>query len=315
MSTREAYTWVVPVAEGGIRLDRFLTAQKELGTRSQIRRLITDQLVWVEDRPAKAGTLVRPGQTIRVERPLPSDGTLRPQPMDLTVLFEDAWLLVIDKPAGLVVHPAPGHWEGTLVNGLLHRWRGSTTDLDPARLGIVHRLDKETSGVLVVAKDAATLAALGRQFRRREVKKEYLALVHGRLRTDTGSIDRPIARHPVHRKRMAVREHGRTAVTRYQVLERFERATFLRAMPETGRTHQIRVHLAALGHPILHDAAYGSSRPIILASLRRHALHASSIAFLHPSTGEHVAVKAELPADLEASLAELRQSKSGGASA
>ena len=127
MSTREAYTWVVAPAEAGVRLDRFLTAQRDLGTRSQIRRLISDQLVWVEDRPAKAGTLVRPGQTIRVERPRTSDTTLRPQPMDLTVLFEDAWLLVIDKPAGLVVHPAPGHWEGTLVNGLLHRWRDSAT--------------------------------------------------------------------------------------------------------------------------------------------------------------------------------------------
>jgi 23S rRNA pseudouridine1911/1915/1917 synthase len=310
MSVREAYRWVVPAAEGGVRLDRFLAAQGELGTRSQVRRLITDRLVWIEDRPAKPGTVVRPGQTIRVERPRPSVGIVRPQAIDLTVLFEDDWLLVIDKPAGLVVHPAPGHWEGTLVNALLHRWGTSKPDLDPARLGIVHRLDKDTSGVLVIAKDAATMAALGRQFRRREVRKQYLALAHGRLRTDTGLIDRPIARHPLHRKRMAVREHGRTAVTRYEVLERFDRATFLRAIPETGRTHQIRVHLAALGHPILRDATYGTSRAP-LVSLGRHALHAASIAFQHPATAERLTVSASLPADFEQALAELRQSKTG----
>jgi 23S rRNA pseudouridine1911/1915/1917 synthase len=311
MSTREAYSWVVPAAQGGIRLDRFLVALGELGTRSQIRRLITDQLVWVEDRPAKPGTVVRPGQTIRVERPQPSVGVVRPQAMDLAVLFEDAWLMVIDKPAGLVVHPAPGHWEGTLVNALLHRWGETSSDLDPARLGIVHRLDKDTSGVLVVAKDAPTLAALGRQFRRREVSKEYLALVHGRVRGDSGLVDRPIARHPVHRKRMAVREHGRTAITRYQVIERFARATFVRALPETGRTHQIRVHLAALGHPILRDATYGAARATPLASLGRHALHAASIAFQHPATAERLTVRAPLPADLAAAIVELREAAVG----
>jgi 23S rRNA pseudouridine1911/1915/1917 synthase len=311
MSTRDAYMWVVPAEEGRIRLDRFLAARGELGTRSQIRRLITDQLVWVEDRQAKPGTLVRPGQTIRVERPRASVANVHPQPMDLNVLFEDDWLLVIDKPAGLVVHPAPGHWQGTLVNALLHRWGISAPDLDPSRLGIVHRLDKDTSGVLVVAKDVRTLAALGRQFRRREVRKRYLALVHGRLRADTGLIDRPIARHPVHRKRMAVREHGRTAVTRYEVIERFDRVTFLRVSPETGRTHQIRVHLAALGHPILRDATYGGSRTTSVVSLGRHALHAESIAFQHPTTGEVLTVSAAIPADLQAALDELRESRAG----
>jgi 23S rRNA pseudouridine1911/1915/1917 synthase len=305
MSHREAHTWVVTVEDGRTRLDRFLAARRELGTRSQVQRLIAEHLVWVEGREVKAGTLLRVGQTVRVERPALPVTTARAQAIDLTVLLEDDWLMVIDKPAGLVVHPAPGHWQGTLVNALLHRWR-ATADLDPSRLGIVHRLDKDTSGVLIVAKDAGTLEALGRQFRRRQVHKQYLALVHGRLKADRGSIDRPIGRHPVHRKRMAVREHGRSAVTRYEVLERFDRATFVRLFPETGRTHQIRVHLASLGHPLLSDATYAASRTLPLSSLQRHALHAELIAFQHPATAAPVSVIAPPPPDLQAALSELR---------
>jgi 23S rRNA pseudouridine1911/1915/1917 synthase len=308
MNGQQTLTWVVTAEDARMRLDRYLTARAGLGTRSQIQRLIAAELVRVEERPAKAGTLLRAGQTVRVERPPVPAAALRPEAIDLVVLFEDDWLLAIDKPPGLVVHPAPGHWQGTLVHALLHRLGEASPGLDPGRLGLVHRLDKDTSGVLVVAKDAATLADLARQFRNRAVTKRYLALVRGRMASPRGVVDRPIARHPVHRKRMAVRAGGRAARTRYEVVERFACATLVRLFPESGRTHQIRVHLAALGHPVLGDAIYGRSPAAAAGSLGRHALHAESLAFQHPATGRPVAISAPLPPDFAAALAELRES-------
>jgi 23S rRNA pseudouridine1911/1915/1917 synthase len=201
----------------------------------------------------------------------------------------------------LVVHPAPGNWQGTLVSALLHRWQGRPGDLDPLRPGIVHRLDKETSGVLLIAKDVTTLTEMARQFRTREVAKEYLALVWGRVRERRGEISQPIGRHPIHRKRMSVRTGGRTAVTRYEVVGQTAVASLVRVSPQTGRTHQIRVHLAALGHPIVGDAAYGGggvrARDVGMA---RQALHARSLTFQHPHTGTSICVVAPVPADLRA---------------
>jgi 23S rRNA pseudouridine1911/1915/1917 synthase len=298
--------WIVAPAEARVRVDRFLTERGELGTRSQIRRLIDDERVLVEGRAVKPGTLVHAGQKVRVEQPPPVDIAPRGEAIALDVLFEDEWLLVIDKPAGLVVHPAPGHWQGTLVNALLHRWGGGSTGVDLARLGIVHRLDKDTSGVLVVAKDAATLEALARQFRGREVEKRYVALVHGRMATPSGVIHKPIGRHPVHRKRMAVRTRGREATTRWQVAESFKAMTWLRLFPETGRTHQLRVHLAAIGHPIVGDVTYGRGRIGALPGIERQALHAESICFRHPADARPLRVKAPLPADLAQALRRLR---------
>jgi 23S rRNA pseudouridine1911/1915/1917 synthase len=220
-------------------------------------------------------------------------------------LYEDEFLLVINKPAGLVVHPAPGHPDDTLVNALLHRWGGVIPGLEPMRLGIVHRLDKDTSGALVVAKDPTTLERLGAQFSRREIEKQYVALAHGRVRAAKAEICQPISRHPVERKRMAVRAGGRIAITRYEVIERFHDVTFVRAFPRTGRTHQIRVHLASIGHPLVADAIYGRSRRTQLP-IRRQALHAERLSFRHPRLERAVTVSAPLAADFAATLEILR---------
>jgi 23S rRNA pseudouridine1911/1915/1917 synthase len=204
------------------------------------------------------------------------------------------------------VHPAPGHWQGTLVNALLHRWPGVSRDLDPARLGIVHRLDKDTSGVLLIARTAAALAELGRQFKGREVGKQYLALVWGAPRDARGVVDAPIGRHPAHRKRMAVRANGRMARTRYEVCERFGAVSLLRAFPETGRTHQIRVHCALLGCPIVADPLYTRPRAGLTLPISRQALHAERIEFLHPTDNRPMRLTAPLAADFAEALAQLR---------
>jgi 23S rRNA pseudouridine1911/1915/1917 synthase len=283
------------------RLDRYLTALGRWGSRSQVQRLIEGGHVRVDDQPAKAGAVLRSGQTIVVEPapPPPLPAGVEAEAIPLSVLYEDDWLLVINKPPGLVVHPAPGHWRGTLVSALLHHWRGPRSGLDPMRPGIVHRLDKDTSGVLVIAKDAATLADLGAQFRAREVEKQYVAFVWGRLRPQTGTISEPIGRNPTHRKRMAVRHGGREAITAFAVCEHLDGVTMLRLFPKTGRTHQIRVHLAAIGHPIVGDAVYGRSRTRSSAALiQRQALHAERLTLRHPQTGARVSFTAPLTDDL-----------------
>jgi 23S rRNA pseudouridine1911/1915/1917 synthase len=283
------------------RLDRYLAAQGTWGSRSQVQRLITDGAVRLDGQPAKPGTLVRCGQRIEVrEAPPVAPPCVEPEAIPLDVLYEDQWLLVINKPPGLVVHPAPGHWRGTLVSALLHHWQGSPPGLDPARPGIVHRLDKDTSGVLLIAKDAATLADLGTQFRTREVEKQYLAFVWGRPRSARGTIAEPIGRNPVHRKQMAVRRGGREALTTYEVLERFDDMTLLRLFPKTGRTHQLRVHLAAIGCPVVSDALYGRGRRAAPAPIARHALHAERIAVRHPHTGAPLTFSVPMPADMAA---------------
>jgi 23S rRNA pseudouridine1911/1915/1917 synthase len=305
MADPERFEWVVERDAAGSRLDRFLTARAVLGTRSQVHHLIAGGAVRVGDRPVKPGTVLRAGDRVTVERAPPPPAGVEPAPIPLDVLYEDDWLLAINKPAGLVVHPAPGHWQGTLVSALLHRWAELPEGLDPARLGIVHRLDKDTSGVLLIARTADSLAALSRQFHDRETDKEYLALVWGIPRSRRGVIDQPIGRHPVHRKRMAVRPRGRAAVTRYEVVETWPKMALVRAYPETGRTHQIRVHLAALGHPVVGDPLYARPRqgePII----SRQALHAAAIRFRHPATRRPMRIAAPLAADFAAALDRLR---------
>jgi len=303
----ERFEWVVSPGEARMRLDRFLALRQQLGTRSQIQRLIREGCVRIGRQQVKPGTALRAGDRVIVHRPIPRPPSVDPEPIDLNVLYEDDAVLVINKPAGMVVHPAPGHWRGTLVNALLHRWRGSSLLAELPRLGIVHRLDKDTSGVILVAKSAAAQAELGRQFRRREVRKQYLALTWGSFREPRGVIREPIGRHPVHRQRMSVRARGREAVTRYEVLERFGDVTLLRAYPETGRTHQIRVHLAAAGHPLVADAQYGRGGGRRALPIERHALHAESVTFAHPVLGKDVRVTAPLPADFAATLRALRE--------
>jgi 23S rRNA pseudouridine1911/1915/1917 synthase len=283
-----------------------LVQRNVLGTRSQIQQLIHAALVTLNGRRVKAGVLLRPGQRIDVERPAAPHRTIVAQEIPLSVLYEDSHLMVIDKPAGLVVHPAPGHWDGTLVNALLYRCGRRSADTDVARLGLVHRLDKDTSGVLLIAKNAGTLERLSQQFRGREVRKEYLALVRGRLRQRSGTFSGAIARHAVHRQRMALRTHGRYAVTHYRVVEELESASVVRCFPETGRTHQIRVHLSGAGHPILGDRQYGAERSAT-SVIQRQALHAAAITFHHPSTHVVTCVTAPLPDDLRTAIEALRR--------
>ena len=303
----EPLEWLVGADGAGMRLDRFLTERASLGTRSQVHRLIAGGHVRVGDRAIKPGTLLRAGDRVVVRRAAPRPTHVEPAALALDVLYEDDWLLAINKPPGLVVHPAPGHWRGTLLNALVHRWPTPPAGIDPSRMGIVHRLDKDTSGVLLIARTAAALADLARQFHDREIEKQYLALVWGTPLRARGTISEPIGRHPVHRQRMAVRPRGRPAVTRYEVVETWPRMSLVRAYPETGRTHQIRVHLAALGHPVVGDPLYarGRARPAAIA-IERHALHAEMIRFRHPATANALQITAPLAPDFTAALAALR---------
>jgi len=309
----------VPACAAGMRLDRFLSTLSELGTRSRAKSLIDDGHVAVDGVPRKSAHAVRAGERIAVTVPPPEPAGVEAEALPLVVLYEDAHLLAIDKPPGMVVHPAPGARRGTVVNALLHRLGSLATGGDPERPGIVHRLDRDTSGVLLVARTPQALEGLARQFRARTLSKRYLAVVHGIMRADTGVVDRAIGRHPRERKRMTVAtRRGRPAVTRFEVLERFRGATFLRLAPETGRTHQLRVHLAALGHPIVGDRVYGGVRTRRSASVPasvataldacpRQALHAEAITFAHPVSGARIEVRAPLPPDLSRLLESLRR--------
>lgn len=282
-------------------------------TRSQAKSWIDDGRVLVDGRARKAGHPLAGGESIEVSPP--SERSARPlaEDLPLAVLYEDDALLAIDKPAGMVVHPAPGSWSGTLVNALVHRGAVSAP-VDEDRPGIVHRLDKETSGVLVVAKTPQAHHALARAFHDREVKKTYLALVLGVPGVAEGTLDWSIGRHPHERKRMSVRARSgaRAARTHFRVLERFGTLALVELHPETGRTHQLRVHLAALGHPVLADPLYGSRKGRALpargagADFARQALHASTLELRHPTSGAPLRLHAALPGDMRALLASLR---------
>jgi len=300
---------VVPPEQAGERLDRVVAAAPGVGTRSQAKQLIDAGRVSVGGVVRKAAHEVRAGERVTIETSVPPSRTIEPEAIPLTVLYEDEDLLAIDKPPGMVVHPAPGASRGTLVHALAHRLGALAGVGDAERPGIVHRLDRDTSGVLLVARTAAALEALARQFRDRTVEKRYVAVVVGRVARAAGTIDRPIGRHPRERKRMSVHSRrGRPALTTWEVLERFPGATLLRLAPKTGRTHQLRVHLAALGHPIVGDKVYGRGRATGPAgAFPRQALHAAEIRFAHPRTGTPLGVRSALPPDIEQLLAALRQ--------
>jgi len=278
-------------------------------SRTQGQRLIDDGRVTVNGQVRKPAYRVEPGERVTITLPPEEPGfILRPQPIPLDIIFEDPHLLVVNKPASMVVHPAPGHPDGTLVNALLAHYP-PIADVGPQdRAGIVHRLDKETSGALVVAKSELILEALQHQFRNREVEKTYLALVNGQVQPPRGIIEVPIGRDPTDRQRMAPVPEGKYARTRYQVVRRFRKHTLLEAHPYTGRTHQIRVHLSWLGHPVVGDADYGSRRQRLLTD--RHFLHASRLRFTHPVTGEEMTFRAPLPEELDGLLRQLRPASS-----
>jgi 23S rRNA pseudouridine1911/1915/1917 synthase len=300
----------------GERLDRWLAARVPDLSRARLQALIADGAVRLDGRPARASARVKPGQAVEVSIPDPVAAAPPPEDIPLRVVHEDARLIVIDKPAGLVVHPGAGTARGTLVNALLHHVKDLSGVGGVLRPGIVHRLDRGTSGLIVVAKDDATHQDLARQFASRTVEKEYLAVVVGQPRRRAGAVDAPIGRDPVHRKRMSVRApRGRPARSTYVVEESLGGAALLRVRIHTGRTHQIRVHLASIGHPIAGDATYGGKRAAAragerltraVAALDRPALHATRLSFTHPATGERVAFESPLPDDLRALVERLR---------
>jgi 23S rRNA pseudouridine1911/1915/1917 synthase len=286
----------------GQRLDRYLADHIPSLSRSQAQRLIDELAVTVDGARAKAGHRLRGGEIILASLPHEDPVELTAEYLPLSLTYEDDVLLVVDKPAGMVVHPAPGHEGGTLVNALLAH-RPGLVSLD--RAGIVHRLDRYTSGLLLVAKTAGVHKALQRQFRERKVHKVYLALVSGQAVPREGRIEAPLGRDPSHRQRMAVVASGRPAFTTYQVREYFEQHSLLEVQPETGRTHQIRVHLAAIGHPIAGDRQYGRrSDPL---GVRRCFLHAWRLGFTHPTKDEWLEVETSLPPELVEVLAQLRR--------
>jgi len=314
-SVSATHHFVVPEALSGERLDRCLSQLEPSWTRSRARKLITGGHVTLNGRTAKPAAVVAPGDEVEVDEPPLQTLDARPEPIELEILHEDPDLLVIDKPAGLVIHPAAGNPSGTLVNALLHHCGDLSGIGGVERPGIVHRLDKDTTGVMVVAKSDRAHLALSLAFRRRQVEKTYLAVCYGVPHESEGVIEAPIGRHPRERQQMAVVSGGRTARTRYTVEERFAGASLVSCRPVTGRTHQIRVHLAHLGHALVGDALYAGrqwrtlSDPRAAAACRsfpRQALHAWRLAFDHPVSGERVTFTAPLPADLEALLAVLR---------
>jgi 23S rRNA pseudouridine1911/1915/1917 synthase len=305
-AARTRTTLTVAPESAGRRLDQFIVGCEIALSRSQVRNLIVDGRVTIGGEPRKAGYLVRSGDVVVVEAPTAPPTVALPEDLPLVVLHEDEALIVINKAPGMVVHPAPGRWQGTLVNALLHRW-GPLPGHEASRPGIVHRLDRDTSGVMVIARTARALEHLAKQFAARTVSKRYVAVVRGVMRQDMLRIDAAIGRHAVERKKMSTRVRGgRAAVTRVRVLERFGRTTLVEAAPETGRTHQIRVHLAARGHPILGDGVYGAIRPADAALIGRHALHAETLSIVHPTRDEAMTFRAELWPDMRALLDVLR---------
>jgi 23S rRNA pseudouridine1911/1915/1917 synthase len=297
----------------GLRLDQFLANVLPHQSRSQIQRLIREGLVHTEARHTRPSTPVHTGDRIAVEIPAPAPAAPQPQELPLPVLYDDTDIVVVNKPPGMVVHPAAGHPEGTLVNALLHHVKDLSGIGGELRPGIVHRLDRGTSGVMVIAKNNRAHEELARQFHDREVEKEYIALVWGVVQPGR-RIDAAIGRDPYDRQKMSTRaRRARSAVTRVTAAEHLHGVSLLHVAIATGRTHQIRVHLSAIGHPIVGDPTYGGSRRQLpgqlraLARLDRPFLHAARIAFTHPSDGSRVEFVAPLPTDLQQLIAELRR--------
>jgi 23S rRNA pseudouridine1911/1915/1917 synthase len=294
------YSFVADTA--GVRLDKFVGERCPELSRTHAQKLITGGFVTVNGRTARASLKLETGDRVDVAIPPEAPSPLVPEAIPLNIIYEDNDLLVVDKPAGLAVHPAPGHPGHTLVNAVLNYLPGLVENTDESgRPGIVHRLDKDTSGVILVAKNRLAQANLSGQFRSRSVVKSYLVLVRGRLTPESGIIEAAIGRDPRHRQRMAVVSRGREARTSYRVLKYIGGCSLLEIRPETGRTHQIRVHLAAIGFPVVGDATYGVPSP----QLPRQFLHAYRLGFRLPSTGEYVEFESPLPPDLEQALREI----------
>lgn len=299
--------FTVSKEQTGQRLDRFLADCFPEMSRSYLQRLVREGQILLEGKPAKSGAKLTEGARVTVTLPEPQEAEILPEMIPLDILYEDSDVILINKPKGMVVHPAAGHTSGTLVNGLLYHCKGDLSGINGVlRPGIVHRIDKDTTGVLIACKNDQAHRNLAEQLKEHSITRRYRAIVCGNLKEDEGTVDAPIGRHPVERKRMAVvREGGRNAVTHYRVLERFGSYTYIECQLETGRTHQIRVHMAGKGHPLLGDEVYGRGKSPF--HLEGQTLHAMVLGFVHPSTGEYMEFEAPLPEYFEKLLERLRR--------
>ena len=292
---------------GGIRIDRYLSEQMPELSRSYVQKLIKDKRVLISGNPVKANYKVAAGDVIELKLPSAAEPEIQAEDLLLDILYEDADVIFINKPKDMVVHPSAGHATGTLVNGLLYHCQGELSGINGViRPGIVHRIDKDTTGVIIVCKNDQAHNQIARQLKEHSITRRYRAIVWGNLKEEEGTIDAAIGRHPTDRKRMAVvSKGGKRAVTHYRVLERLGRFTDIECQLETGRTHQIRVHMASIGHPLLGDEIYGRGKSLF--SLQGQALHAMVLGVIHPSTGKYLEVEAPLPEYFLELLGKLRR--------
>ena len=278
----------------GVRIDRYLSDCYPQWSRSYLQKLLKEENILVEGQKSKANYKLHAGEEISIVIPSLEDVEILPEEIPLDILYEDQWLLIVNKPKGMVVHPAAGHTSGTLVNAVMHHCQGSLSGINgKLRPGIVHRIDKDTTGALVICKDDTTHRALAEQLKEHSITRKYRAIVLGNLAED-GTVEGPIGRHPVDRKKMAINyKNGKPAVTHYHILENFQKYTYIECQLETGRTHQIRVHMTSIGHPLLGDSVYTKAKwPY---KLEGQVLHAMVLGFIHPATGKYLEVEAPLP--------------------
>ena len=283
------------IEKGGERIDKYLSEQLEDMTRSHIQKLIKENMVRVNGMTVKSNFKLSASDQIEVEIPELKEPDILPENIPLDILYEDQDILVVNKPKGMVVHPAPGHYTGTLVNAIMYHCKDNLSGINGVmRPGIVHRIDMDTTGSLLICKNDRAHQALAEQLKEHSITRKYHAIVHGRLKEDEGTIDKPIGRHPIDRKKMSVHcTNGREAVTHYRVLKRFQQFTYIECQLETGRTHQIRVHMSSIGHPILGDQVYGPAK--CPYKLQGQTLHAKVLGITHPTTGEYMEFDAPLP--------------------
>lgn len=295
----------IVVTDAGKRLDKLISEQLPELTRSAVQHLMQDGCVTIAGKPVKKNTKASAGDVITVELPEPREVEIEPENIPLDIVYEDGDIIVVNKPKGMVVHPAPGNWSGTLVNALMYHCGDSLSGINgEIRPGIVHRIDKDTSGLLVVAKNDRAHQSLAEQIKVHSAGRRYFAVVYGTPREQKGTVNAPIARHPIDRKKMAVLAGGREAITHYEVLEQYAGYSYLTFLLETGRTHQIRVHMAHIGHPIIGDPLYGPAKD--KWKLQGQCLHAGELTLTHPATGERMTFQAPLPAYFTTVLQKLR---------